>query len=107
MEPEHYSNIFNYLLQQQYPTNFISQQKQQLSKQSKNFNIKDNLLFKISPKKPRELLRVIQKDELPALMYMMHNDPTSEHFATEAMFNKIKTRYYWPQFYEDIRKYVA
>ena len=37
---------------------------------------------------------------------MMHNDPTSEHFATDAMFNKIKTRYYWPQYYEDIKKYV-
>jgi hypothetical protein len=37
---------------------------------------------------------------------MMHNDPTSGHFAVEAMYNKIKTRYYWPQFYEDIRKYV-
>ena len=36
----------------------------------------------------------------------MHNDPTSEHFATDAMFNKIKTQYYWPQYYEDIKTYV-
>ncbi len=37
---------------------------------------------------------------------MMHNDPISGHFATDAMFNKIKTRYYWPQFYNDIKQYV-
>ena len=37
---------------------------------------------------------------------MFHNDPTSKHFATEAMFNKIRTRYYWPQYYEDIKKYI-
>src|SRR5438034_690367 len=38
---------------------------------------------------------------------MMHNDPTAGHFAVDVMANKIKTRYYWPQYYEDIRKYVA
>ena len=35
---------------------------------------------------------------------MMHNDPTSGHFATKAMFQKIKERYYWPQYYEDIKQ---
>ena len=37
---------------------------------------------------------------------MMHNDPTSGHFATKAMFQKIKERYYWPQYYEDIKRYA-
>ena len=37
---------------------------------------------------------------------MMHNDLTSEHFTTDATFNKIKTQYYWPQYYEDIKRYV-
>jgi hypothetical protein len=37
---------------------------------------------------------------------MMHNDPTAGHFGVDIMFNKIKSRYYWPQMYEDIRKYV-
>jgi len=37
---------------------------------------------------------------------MMHNDPTAGHFSTDNMFNKIRSRYYWPQMYEDIRSYV-
>jgi len=37
---------------------------------------------------------------------MFHNDPTAAHFAVDAMFEKIRTRYYWPQMYEDIRNYV-
>ena len=37
---------------------------------------------------------------------MMHNDPTSGHLGIEATFNKIRSRYYWPQYYEDIKKYV-
>ena len=40
------------------------------------------------------------------VLYMVHNDPTSGHFGTEIMFNKIRTRYYWPQMYENIREYV-
>jgi hypothetical protein len=37
---------------------------------------------------------------------MMHNDPTSGHLGIEATFNKIRSRYYWPQYYEDIKRYV-
>ncbi|CAB4414663.1 unnamed protein product [Rhizophagus irregularis] len=37
---------------------------------------------------------------------MMHNDPTSAHFSTDTMFDKIRKRYYWPQMYENIREYV-
>ena len=107
MDREHYFNLFNYLSNNIYPLNFTSQQKQQIQKQSKNFLIKNNFLYKIDKINKKNLLRVIQQEELPALLYMMHNDPTSGHFATEAMFHKIKQRYYWPQFYEDIRKYVA
>jgi hypothetical protein len=106
MEPEHYYNIYKYLLSQQTPQHFDQQQKQQLLNQSKNYIIDNELLYKKDNKNLEKFYRVIQKSELPALLYMMHNDPISGHFATEAMFTKIKARYYWPQYYEDIKKYV-
>jgi hypothetical protein len=68
--------------------------------------LKDNILFKKDKKNEKKLYRVITKEELSTVLYMMHNDPTSGHLGTEATFNKIRTRYYWPQFYDDIRKYV-
>ena len=37
---------------------------------------------------------------------MFHNDPTAGHFSVDIMFDKIKSRYYWPQMYENIREYV-
>ena len=37
---------------------------------------------------------------------MFHNDPTAGHFAVDIMFDKIKSRYYWPQMYENIREYI-
>jgi hypothetical protein len=106
MDKQHYFYIFNYLSTQQLPPLFTIKQNQQLINQSKNYTIYNNLLYKKNSKDSKKLYRVIQKDELPALLYMFHNDPTSGHFATEAMFNKIKERYYWPQYYEDIRKYA-
>ena len=106
MDNQHYYNLYNYLLTQQLPDQFSQQQIQQLVKQSKNYLIQHELLYKKDQKNPTTLYRVIHKKELPALLYMMHNDPTSGHFATDAMFQKIRIRYYWPQYYEDIRKYV-
>ncbi|GBC32235.1 DDE-type integrase/transposase/recombinase [Rhizophagus irregularis DAOM 181602=DAOM 197198] len=37
---------------------------------------------------------------------MFHNDPTAAHFSVDTMFDKIQSRYYWPQMYNDIRSYV-
>ena len=36
----------------------------------------------------------------------MHNHSLGVHFGTDKMFDKIKSRYYWPQMYEHIRNYV-
>ena len=106
MDNEHYYNIYNYILLQQTPAHFTKEQKQQLFSQSKNYIIENELLYKQDRKDATKFYRIIQKQELPALLYMMHNDPTSGHFVTDAMFHKIKARYYWPQYYEDIKKYV-
>src|SRR3954452_20061198 len=106
MKNEHYYNLYKYLVGQQTPQQFTNQQKHQLVNQSKNYSIDNNLLYKRNSKDPDKFYRVIQKTELPALLYMMHNDPISEHFSADTMFTKIKARYYWPQYYEDIKKYV-
>src|SRR6185436_9331714 len=106
MEQQYYFNIFNYLATQTLPQNFTSQQQQQFINQTKHYILKDNILFKKDKMNERKFYRVITKDELSTVLYMMHNDPTSGHLGTEATFNKIRSRYYWPQFYDDIRKYV-
>src|SRR5215207_7911499 len=102
MENEHYHNIYHYILSQQMPTYFTKPQKQQLINQARNYAVENELLYKKDRKDAEKLYRIIQKEELPAVLYMMHNDPTSGHFATDAMFNKIKARYYWPQYYDDV-----
>ena len=84
MNSQQYSNIYNYLTYQQYPTQYTLQQQLQLQKQAKYFKTENNLLYKLDQTNSENIFWVIQKHELSALLYMMHNDPTSKHFATDA-----------------------
>src|ERR1044072_1408004 len=106
MDHQHYQELLSYFLTQQIPTPFSNQQNRQFQNQTTNDTVENGLVYKIDKNNVTRLYRVIQKNELPALLYMMHNDPISGHFATDAIFSKIKTRYYWPQYYENIKKYV-
>jgi len=106
MESEHYDHLFLFLSQQPLPPHLTQIQQQQIQKQALYFIIKNNFIYKKDKRKEGNLLRLVRKQELEPLLYMFHNDPTSAHFATDAMFEKIRTRYYWPQMYENIRTYV-
>src|SRR5436305_8099059 len=106
MDNQHYHNLYNYLLSQQLPDQFLQQQIQQLVNQSRNYCIQHELLYKKDQKNPTTLYRVVHKKELLALLYIIHNNSTSERFVTDTIFQKICTRYYWSQYYENIRKYV-
>ncbi|CAB4418579.1 unnamed protein product [Rhizophagus irregularis] len=80
MDIEHYNNIYNYLKYNQLPSTLNNQQQQQ---------IQNN-----------------QRHELEPVLFMFHNDPTAAHFSVDTMFDKLQSRYYWPQMYNDIRSYV-
>src|ERR1700744_5196151 len=97
MNLEHYNNLYIYLTQKQFPSTFDTQQIQQLKKQSTNYIIKNNFIYKVDKRKQNNFLRVIRKHELEPVLFMFHNDPTAAHFSTDAMFDKIRSRYYWPQ----------
>jgi hypothetical protein len=106
MENEYYNNLYLLLSNQPLPNTLTPQQQQQLTKQSQHFVLRNNFIYKKDKRKENSLLRLIRKYELEPVLFMFHNDPTAAHFATDAMFEKIRTRYYWPQMYEDIRSYV-
>ena len=106
MENNHYNQLLQYLQHKTLSETIETKQQQQIIKQSKNYKLQQNLLYKIDKRKPNNLLKVIRKHELEAFLYMFHNDPTAGHFAVDIMFDKIKSRYYWPQMYENIREYV-
>lgn len=99
MEEQRYNNLIKYLTEPEELTDTS------LEKQSKNFEVQHNLLYKID-RKTKKLIRVIRKNELEPVLYMFHNDPTAAHASVEKIMGKIRTRYYWPQMYEDIKEYI-
>src|SRR5436305_2918183 len=104
MEDTHYKNLFNYINSKILPTE--EKDKQQILRQSKNYVVKNNFLYKLDKNNKNNFIRVVKINELDSILYMFHDDPLGGHFATDSMFNRIRTRYYWPQMYEDIKKYV-
>jgi len=106
MDTQKYDQISLYLQQQVIPSNLTPNQIKSFITLCGNFQVKNNYLYKKDKRKENNLLRVIRQFEMEPILYMMHNDPTAGHFATDIMFNKIRDRYYWPQMFEDIRAYV-
>ena len=106
MDLEQYNQLHSYLTSQTIPSHFNNQQRKQFLTKLKQFKLGNNLIFKINKNNPQHYLRVVRRFEMEAVLYMTHNDPTAGHFSEDAMFNKLRTRYYWPQMYENIREYV-
>ena len=94
MDIQKYNQILLYLQYQETPQNLIPRQTKSFINLCKNFQIKNNYLYKINKRSENNLLRVIRRFEMEPVLYMMHNDPTAGHFATDIMFNKIRDRYY-------------
>jgi|ERR1043166_1500726 hypothetical protein len=103
MDPIYYNNLYNYLTNQQFPSEFSKTKQQQLERQAKHFQIINNLLFKVTLNKK---IHVLRKTEIEPVLYIFHDDPTAAHATERKMMDKIKSRYYWPQMYEDLCAYV-
>jgi hypothetical protein len=106
MDEQHYNNLLNFITTNNYPTTFNLQQQNQLQKQARYFIVKHNLLYKKDQTTTNNFLRVIRTWELNPILYMFHNDPTAAHASKDKMKEKIRKRFYWPQYFEDIKTYV-
>src|ERR1041384_203126 len=56
--------------------------------------------------KEGRLIRVLKREEIDSVLWMMHNHPTGEHFGIENTYEKIKERYYWKNMKTDIEQYI-
>jgi hypothetical protein len=77
-------------------------EKSRLQKESKNYFVENNILFKRTKNKSQ---RVIKQDQKHLILYSLH-DEQGVHLGISSTYNKIKERYYWPNIYEDIKQYV-
>ena len=72
MEETHYTNLFNYINSKTLPT--TEREKQQILRQSKNYLVKNNFLYKMDKNDKNNFIRVIKNNELDSILYMFHDD---------------------------------
>jgi hypothetical protein len=74
-----------------------------LRKKTKNYEVK---LGKLYRQKEGKLLKVLKRDEIDSVLWMMHNHPIGGHFGIENTYGKIKEKFYWKGMLEDIKQYI-
>ena len=58
----------------------------QLEKESKDFEIKEWILYR---KGSKRLQRVLREDEIDSVIFIMHNHPTGGHFEKDATYSSV------------------
>jgi hypothetical protein len=77
-----------------------------LKHKTRHFITQEGLLYKVNKRQPNNPLRVLTPQEVTAVLYSLHNDPTSGHFGFQSTYHRIAIRYYWPQMGNDIKDYI-
>ena len=102
MNSNEYEEIVKFLKEEILENN--TGELQRLKKESKEYEEKLGRLYKQNKK--GRLVKVLKKDEIDSVLWMIHNHPTAGHFGVENTYEKIKERFYWKGMLEDIKQYV-
>jgi len=106
MEFELYTHITDYLIDLTLPEDLTKEQRASVKRKARYFIVKNKQLYKKNKNLPNSPLKVLKKEEVNDILYYFHEDPLAGHFNIEETFRKVKARYYWPQMYDDIRRYI-
>src|ERR1044071_6562855 len=106
MDTDIYFRMLQYLTDHTLPDNVNEQQRKALIRKSRYFLVIKGQLFKRNKKEPTRPLKVVQRNEVDIILYNVHSDPLAGHFRLEETFRRVAIRYYWPQYYDDVRNYV-
>ena len=99
--------LTEYLDTYTYPEDFSLPQKAKLRRQALLYFLRDGKLYRKNRKNNEQPLRVISTAELDIILYSMHTDPLTGHFALKGTVQRILERYYWPTIDKDVRSYIS
>src|ERR1043165_479849 len=103
MDEQLYDNLKQYLTTLTFPDHVDRIQQIKVQRLSAQYVVKNDLLFKSIK---GELKRVILREQVESILYHLHQDLSAAHLGIDAVFEKARERYYWPQMYDDVRNYV-
>lgn len=88
------------------PTHLNKVQQAAIKRKSRYFIVFNDQLYKKNKDNPNRPIKVVKENEVEDILYHTHSDPLAGHFSLDETYRRIKIRYYWPQMFDDIRKYV-
>ena len=111
MDSLKYGNLLEYVKHQVYPASFTKQEKAVLRRFAKKFELdpKSNLLFYLNRTKEGTVNRrlVIREDEKQKIFEECHSAAYAGHCGRDNTINKIRKRYYWPDYYKQTVEMVS
>jgi len=106
MDLDTYYSLIQYLTTLSIPTYLTKEQQAALKRKARYFIVLNDQLFKKNHDNPNRPIKVVKENEVEEILYHTHSDPLAGHFSLDETYRRIKIRYYWPQMYNDVRKYV-
>jgi len=103
MDKSFYDEIFLYLNTLTFMDGITDTQKTLIRKNSTHFIVNHDILYRITKAGPK---KVLLKDQVEPVLYHLHRDISGAHLGMDAILEKIKERYYWPQMGDDVKKYI-
>src|SRR6266487_2465306 len=97
MDENLYEELIQYLETLTYWNGLDDKWKTHIRKISTQHFVKNHTLYRQSK---AGNVRVITRQQVEPILYNLHQDLTGAYLGTDAVFEKIKERYYWPQMFE-------
>ena len=82
----------------------------QLANQFKNLEIKDGIIcrrFELPKTRDHFLQQIIPQNMVHELLSSIHSSPTGGHLGVFKTIEKIRQRFYWPNFKDDIKTFIS
>ena len=106
MDSNTYFSLLQYLTDFTFPENLLPNQQALIKRKARFYIIINGLLYKKNKENPQRPFKVVKQSELREILHHTHSDPLAGHFSLEETYRRIKLRFYWPQMYDDVRRYV-
>src|ERR1044072_4567087 len=105
MEHQLYQDVHQYLQNEAIPPQVDNPRTLKKWKNfCKHYQLVNQILYRKTKWSP--LAKVIKEGETTPLIFLYHNDPLAGHLGTTKVVQKIRLQYFWPQMYEEIRRYI-
>lgn len=108
MDEKQYEALLSYLKNKKYPEEYTKSEKYVLRRSSKSYVVKGDQLYYVDYRQDKSTFHRLVlhgRDEKERVFLECHLT-AGGHRGRDATINKVKERYYWPNYYKEIEEKV-